>query len=50
MGAAYEFSRCASANLRHKDDAWNEAVGGFFGGAMLGIRSELNSICYASGH
>ncbi|KAJ9620993.1 hypothetical protein H2203_007580 [Taxawa tesnikishii (nom. ined.)] len=38
MGGAYEFTRCASANLRQKDDAWNYAVGGFFGGSMLGLR------------
>lgn len=38
MGAAYEFARCASSNLRQVDDPWNEAIGGFMGGAMLGIR------------
>ncbi|KAI5198633.1 hypothetical protein E4T39_06680 [Aureobasidium subglaciale] len=38
MGAAYEFTRCASANLRQRDDAWNSAWGGLAGGAMLGLR------------
>ncbi|CAD0085711.1 unnamed protein product, partial [Aureobasidium mustum] len=28
MGAAYEFTRCASANLRQRDDAWNSFWGG----------------------
>ncbi|KAK3115274.1 hypothetical protein LTR53_005545 [Teratosphaeriaceae sp. CCFEE 6253] len=38
MGAAYEFSKDASANLREKDDAYNSAVGGFFAGTMMGLR------------
>jgi hypothetical protein len=38
MGAAYEFTRCASANLRQRDDAWNTAWGGFAAGSMLGLR------------
>lgn len=38
MGGVYEFARSASANLRQKDDSWNEAIGGFFGGAMVGLR------------
>lgn len=38
MGGAYEFSKCASANLREKDDALNSAIGGFFSGTMLGLR------------
>jgi hypothetical protein len=38
MGGAYEFSKTASANLRQKNDTWNEAIGGFFGGSILGLR------------
>ncbi|KAL1303260.1 hypothetical protein AAFC00_006674 [Neodothiora populina] len=38
MGGAYEFAKCASANLRRKDDAVNPAIGGFFAGSMLGLR------------
>lgn len=38
MGGAYEFTRIASANLRQSNDTYNEAIGGFFGGAMLGLR------------
>lgn len=44
MGGVYEFARSASANLRQKDDSWNEAIGGFFGGAMVGLRGTRNSI------
>ncbi|KAL2163518.1 hypothetical protein VTH06DRAFT_5576 [Thermothelomyces fergusii] len=38
-GAAFEFTRCASANLRETDDYWNHAVGGFFAGAAVGVRT-----------
>jgi len=38
VGGGYEFARCASANLRQKDDAINTAIGGFVGGAVLGLR------------
>lgn len=38
MGGTYEFFRHASANLREKDDSWNEALGGFVSGAMVGLR------------
>jgi len=38
-GASFEFTRCASANLREKDDHWNHAVGGFVAGAVLGLRT-----------
>lgn len=44
MGGAYEFARTASANLRQKDDSWNEAIGGFFGGAMIGLRCKRDTI------
>ncbi|KAL2130582.1 hypothetical protein VTI74DRAFT_6209 [Chaetomium olivicolor] len=39
VGGIYEFTRVASANLREKEDYWNHAVGGFFGGAVLGLRT-----------
>ncbi|EON65115.1 hypothetical protein W97_04352 [Coniosporium apollinis CBS 100218] len=39
MGGAYEFAKDAAANLREKDDSWNKAIGGFFGGSMLGLRA-----------
>ncbi|KAI5297244.1 hypothetical protein KEM56_004963 [Ascosphaera pollenicola] len=39
VGGAYQFARTATANLREKDDLWNSVSGGFFGGAMLGLRA-----------
>lgn len=45
MGGTYEFVKDASANLREKDDHWNVALGGFFSGALLGLRGE-----YSPGH
>ncbi|KAF2743688.1 hypothetical protein M011DRAFT_471233 [Sporormia fimetaria CBS 119925] len=36
-GAAYQFTRDASANLRGIDDTYNEALGGFMAGAMAGV-------------
>ncbi|KAJ5504112.1 Mitochondrial inner membrane translocase subunit Tim17/Tim22/Tim23/peroxisomal protein PMP24 [Penicillium fimorum] len=38
MGGTYEFIKSASANLREKDDHYNVALGGFFSGAILGLR------------
>ena len=38
VGGAFEFTRVASANLREKEDYWNDAVGGFVAGAILGLR------------
>jgi hypothetical protein len=38
MGGTYEFVKNASANLREKDDHYNVALGGFFSGAILGLR------------
>ncbi|KAI9840284.1 MAG: hypothetical protein M1838_004133 [Thelocarpon superellum] len=35
MGASYEFSKSAAANLREKDDSWNPTVGGFVAGAVM---------------
>lgn len=37
MGGAYEFGRTASANLRERNDSYNEAIGGFLSGSMLGL-------------
>ncbi|KAI5287107.1 hypothetical protein KEM52_001748 [Ascosphaera acerosa] len=39
VGGAYQFAKTASGNLRQKDDLWNSVTGGFFGGAMLGLRA-----------
>ncbi|KAE8410338.1 hypothetical protein BDV36DRAFT_278090 [Aspergillus pseudocaelatus] len=39
MGGTYEFVKTASANLREKEDHWNVALGGFFSGAILGLRA-----------
>ncbi|KAL8735557.1 MAG: hypothetical protein Q9166_000725 [cf. Caloplaca sp. 2 TL-2023] len=38
IGGTYEFAQIAAANLREKDDAWNPAIGGFFGGGIVGFR------------
>ncbi|PTU18187.1 hypothetical protein P175DRAFT_0504092 [Aspergillus ochraceoroseus IBT 24754] len=39
MGGTYEFVKTASANLREKEDHYNVALGGFFSGAILGLRA-----------
>ncbi|KAL8663824.1 MAG: hypothetical protein Q9202_003509 [Teloschistes flavicans] len=39
IGGCYEFARTAAANLREKNDAYNNAIGGFFGGGVVGLRS-----------
>ncbi|KAK2808920.1 hypothetical protein FQN50_004193 [Emmonsiellopsis sp. PD_5] len=39
VGGAYQFARIAAANLREKEDHWNAAWGGFFGGAAIGLRA-----------
>lgn len=41
MGGTYEFIKTASANLREKEDSYNVALGGFFSGAILGLRGEF---------
>ena len=38
VGGTYQFISTASANLREKRDPYNEALGGFFAGAILGLR------------
>jgi hypothetical protein len=40
MGGTFEFTRFASANLREKDDALNEAIGGLLAGSVIGLRCE----------
>lgn len=45
MGGAFEFTRLAAANLREKDDSWNPAIGGFFGGAVAGMKCERFANC-----
>lgn len=40
MGGTYSFVRTASANLREREDPWNTALGGFFSGAIIGLRGE----------
>ena len=37
-GGAFGAGTAAAANLREKDDSWNPAIGGFFAGAILGMR------------
>ncbi|MCJ1311015.1 hypothetical protein MMC25_004685 [Agyrium rufum] len=39
MGGSYSFVKCASANLRERDDHYNSTLGGFFAGTMLGLRA-----------
>ncbi|GAB1317508.1 NADH-ubiquinone oxidoreductase 21.3 kDa subunit [Madurella fahalii] len=39
VGGVYEFTRAASANLREKEDHYNEAISGFLAGAVMGIRT-----------
>jgi hypothetical protein len=41
MGGTYEFVKTASANLREKEDHYNVALGGFFSGAILGLRGKF---------
>ncbi|KAJ5295892.1 hypothetical protein PENANT_c001G04630 [Penicillium antarcticum] len=38
VGGTYAFVKTASANLREKEDHYNTALGGFFSGAILGLR------------
>ncbi|KAF2007940.1 NADH-ubiquinone oxidoreductase 213 kDa subunit [Amniculicola lignicola CBS 123094] len=37
VGATYQFTHDCAANLRAKNDTYNEAIGGFFGGATMGL-------------
>lgn len=51
MGGTYEFVKTASANLRETNDHWNTALGGFFSGAILGLRGALSPLspCFRRG-
>ncbi|KAF2459646.1 NADH-ubiquinone oxidoreductase 213 kDa subunit [Lineolata rhizophorae] len=51
LGAGYAFTSTAAANLREKDDAYNEAIGGFFGGSVIGLskRSFPKTLGYGAG-
>jgi hypothetical protein len=40
MGGVFEFAKCASANLREKEDTYNSTIGGFLAGSVLGLRGE----------
>ena len=42
IGGSYSFAKNASANLREVDDAYNTAIGGFVGGATMGLRGECS--------
>jgi len=39
MGGTYAFVSTASANLREKNDPYNPGLGGFFAGALVGLRN-----------
>jgi len=39
MGGTYAFVSTAAANLRQKNDAYNPGLGGFFAGALVGLRN-----------
>lgn len=39
VGATYQFTRDSAANLRQKNDTYNEAIGGFASGLVLGLAS-----------
>ena len=41
MGGVYAFARTVSSNLRQKDDHYSAAIGGFFAGAIVGLRSKI---------
>ena len=42
VGGAYTFTTLATSNLRQKNDTWNTAIGGFAGGACLGLRGTVS--------
>lgn len=44
VGAGYQFTRDATANLRQKNDIYNEAIGGFVGGTVVGLARTCS--CY----
>ncbi|KAL8907841.1 MAG: hypothetical protein Q9207_001164 [Kuettlingeria erythrocarpa] len=38
IGGTFEFARIAAANLREREDSYNQAIGGFFAGGIVGFR------------
>jgi hypothetical protein len=42
VGASFQFTKLASANLREKDDSLNAAIAGFLAGGILGLRGMFN--------
>ena len=42
-GGAFGFTTSATANLREKNDYWNETVGGFPCGAIVGLACTVPS-------
>jgi hypothetical protein len=42
MGLSYGFTKTFAANIRQKEDSWNTAIGGFFGGSMIGLRGMVH--------
>lgn len=43
IGATYNFTTDASANLREKDDALNTTIGAFLAGSTLGLKGMMMS-------
>lgn len=44
MGASYAFASTVSANLRQKNDSWNQAIGGLVGGSMIGLTRMAHAV------
>ena len=44
MGGTYAFVSTASANLREKNDPYNDGLGGLFAGALVGLRRTLQPL------
>lgn len=49
VGGTYAFVRTASANLRQKEDPYNQAIGGFCAGSLLGFRHRRMSSVLGAG-
>jgi len=49
MGGTYAFVSTASANLREKNDPYNPGLGGFFAGALVGLRRRTMPSVLGSG-
>jgi len=39
MGGTYQFVKTASANLRERNDWYNDSLGGFCAGSLVGLTS-----------